>query len=314
MSKDRSNTSTPKSPTTRTPNCHKCNKTINARDQKIECEDCSHFFHQKCTDLTTAEFNCLTKGNKNIKYHCINCVEDGEGSKIKNLESRVKKLEIDSESAKQDSSQMQDIIRQLQTQNENIQRQNDAIIKFFDNYKGEKLENTIKAHVNEITDGKMEIDEKKNCLIVFNMEETEGENAIQDDVENVKKLFKVTNPDLDTTTLTNEHIFRLKKKTNPDEPKPKKNAPIKVKLPNPKIKMQIISNGKKLKGHEKFGKVGIQLDMTKAEQEKHKALRDELKERREKGEDVMIFDGSVILKNERDKYADLRAKRTAKNV
>lgn len=78
--------------------------------------------------------------------------------------------------------------------------------------------------------------------------------------------------------------------------------------------MQIISNGKKLKRHEKFGKVGIQLDMTKAEQEKHKALRDELKERREKGEDVMIFDGSVILKNERDKYDDLRVKRTAKNI
>ena len=311
MSKDR-NTGTPKSPS-RTPNCQKCNKIINARDQKIECDDCSHFFHQKCTDLTTAEFNCLTKGNKNIKYHCINCLEDGEGSKIKNLESRVKKLEIDSETAKQDSSQMQDIIRQLQTQNDNIQRQNDAIIKFFDNYKGENLENTIKAHVNEITDSKTEIEEKKNCLIVFNMDETEGENAIQDDVDNVKKLFKVTNPDLDTSGLNKEHIFRLKKKTNPEEPKSKKNAPIKVKLPNPKIKMQIISNGKKLKGHDKFGKVGIQLDMTKAEQEKHKALREELKNRRDNGEDVMIFDGSVILKNEREKYAALRAKRAAKN-
>ena len=77
--------------------------------------------------------------------------------------------------------------------------------------------------------------------------------------------------------------------------------------------MQIISNGKKLKGHDKFGKVGIQLDMTKAEQEKHKALREELKNRRDNGEDVMIFDGSVILKNEREKYAALRAKRAAKN-
>lgn len=66
-----------------------------------------------------------------------------------------------------------------------IFRQNDAIIKFFDNYKGEKLENTIKAHVNEITDGKNGNWWKKNCLIVFHMEETEGENAIQDDVDNV---------------------------------------------------------------------------------------------------------------------------------
>ena len=44
--------------------------------------------------------------------------------------------------------------------------------------------------------------------------------------------------------------------------------------------------------------------MTKAEQEKHKSWRAELKEIRDKN-DVLIFYGQVILRNEREKHAAL---------
>lgn len=47
--------------------------------------------------------------------------------------------------------------------------------------------------------------------------------------------------------------------------------------------------------------------MSKAEQEKHKAPRIELNERRQKGDDVMIFDGRIILKKDKDEEAAKRA-------
>ena len=309
MSKDRRQKldKSPSSPR-KVQSCAYCNQDIIHSDKAIQCSDCFDWNHQKCTDLTTQEFNLLTKGNKHIKYQCVNCLGGDETSRFLKLESRIDKLESEAEAAKNDSSDIKQIVKQLQTQNETIQRQNDMIMQFFENYKGEKLENKIKANVNELTDDKLDIKDKENNMIVFNLEESKGPDAENNDVVLVKELFKVTNPDLNTDYLTKETVFRLKKKNNPNHVADSSRcAPIKVKLPNVKTKMQILSNGRKLKGHQKFGKVGIQMDMSKAEQEKHKALRTELNERRQKGDDVMIFDGRIILKKDRDEEAAKRA-------
>ena len=298
-----------KSPS-KTANCAECSLKINTNDKSVKCGDCYEWYHQKCTSLTTAEYNIL-QHNKNIKYQCSDCEKQVNASnRFQILEARVEKLEIDNESTKTEANDMRDILRMIQQQNETLQSQNETILKFFDNYKGENLENNIKAHVHEIIDDQKEVEEKQNCLIVFNMEEKKEPDTdqSQEDVNMVKELFQVTNPDLDTSKLTKENVFRLRKKGNQGaDAQTNKCAPIKVKLPNPKIKMSILSNGKKLKGHPKFGKVGIQMDMTKIEQEKHRALRTELNERRSNGEDVMIFDGQVILKSDRSKLADLRS-------
>ena len=99
-------------------------------DKAIKCSDCFDWNHQKCTDLTTQEFNLLTKGNKHIKYQCVNCLGGDETSRFLNLESRIDKLESEPEAAKNDSSDIKQIVKQSQTQNETIQRQNDMIMHF----------------------------------------------------------------------------------------------------------------------------------------------------------------------------------------
>ena len=308
MSRDRRQKDKSPSSPRKVQTCANCEQDIIHSDKAIKCNDCFDWYHQKCTELTTQEFNLLTKGNKHIKYQCVNCLSGDETSRFLKLESRIDKLESEAEAAKNESCDIKDIVKQLQTQNENIQRQNDMILKFFDNYKGENLENKIKAHVNELTDDKMDMKDKENNMIVFNLEESKGPSAEENDVVRVKELFKVTNPDLNTDYLTKETVFRLRKKPNPNHADDStKCAPIKVKLPNVKTKMQILSNGRKLKGHQQFGKVGIQMDMSKAEQEKHKAIRTELNERRQKGEEVMIFDGRIILKKDREAEAAKRA-------
>ena len=78
------------------------------------------------------------------------------------------------------------------------------------------------------------------------MEEKKGPDTDKDqeDVIMVKELLKVTNPDLDTSKLTKENVFRLRKKGNQGaDGQTTKCAPIKVKLPNPKTKRSKLSIG-----------------------------------------------------------------------
>ena len=96
----------------------------------------------------------------------------------------------------------------MQQQNAAIQKQNDLILKLFDNFKPDKLESNIKAHVNEISDRKLDHDQRKNNLIVFRLKEQEEDEA-ENDLKDIKKLIETIDPEMDTSTLNTENVIRL---------------------------------------------------------------------------------------------------------
>ena len=74
------------------------------------------------------------------------------------------------------------------------------------------------------------------------------------------------------------------------------NRLLKVKLMDPIQRAQLLRKSKSLRNTE-FGKVYINPDLTPTQQSKHKELRRELRERRQMGEDVVIYRGSIRPKS-----------------
>ena len=288
--------------------CSEC--SLPAGEDALTCNQCDEKQHKECANITDELYEAIMKGPKNIVFVCDACSETQgrDDKRLQALELKVDKLTKDHNKTNKETSGIKDIITALQKQNETmqqqnaaIQKQNDLILKLFDNFKPDKLESNIKAHVNEISDRKFDSDQRKNNLIVFRLKEQEEDEA-ENDLRDIKKLIETIDPEMDASTLNTKNVIRLgTKKAHTDLTKTKPVRPIKVTFQNHNQKMNILRNAKNLKDHPTFGKVGVQMDMTKSEQQAHRLLTDELKKRRDEGESVMIFDGRVILRSDRDR-------------
>ena len=115
---------------------------------------------------------------------------------------------------------------------------------------------------------------------------------LEKDEAEIKKIFDKTNPELRAEmekVLQENKIKRLGRKNN-DKTKPR---PIKVILPDIEMKRQIFRGCKHLRDSA-FKNISIQNDLTMEEREANFKLRQQVRERKEKGEEVCIFKGQII--------------------
>lgn len=72
---------------------------------------------------------------------------------------------------------------------------------------------------------------------------------------------------------------------------------LKVNLKDPQKRDQLLRKSRSLRGSSEFGKIFINPDLTASQQQTQKILRRELEERRQLGESVVIYAGSVRPKS-----------------
>ena len=156
-----------------------------------------------------------------------------------------------------------------------------------------KIENELKVYLNK----KEDKENRKNNIIIMRLEENTGdseeERTNKDRIE-IKKLLNVTNPELEAeleNAIPKKTSLRLGRK------KEGINRPIKLVLPDEEMKIDIFKGCKKLK-NSAFNHVSIQNDLTKEEQETNYRMRQELRQRKEKGEKVCIYRNQIILESE----------------
>ena len=157
------------------------------------------------------------------------------------------------------------------------------------------LEKKIQTEVKIYLDKANEKESRKNNLIIMRLPEQETENPEEelkkDEIE-IKKIFDQTNPELksELTKILNENKIKRLGRKKTDKTKPR---PIKVTLPDGDMKEQIFKGCKNLK-NSTFKNISIQNDLTLEEREEGFKLRQEMRERKEKGEDICIFRGKII--------------------
>ena len=152
-----------------------------------------------------------------------------------------------------------------------------------------KIESELKVYLNK----KEDKENRKNNIIIMKLEENNGENEEErtnkDRIE-IKKLLNVTNPELEAeleNAIPKKTSLRLGKK------KDGINRPIKLVLPDEEMKIEIFKGCKKLK-NSAFNHISIQNDLTREEQETNYKMRQELRQRKEKGEKVCIYKNEII--------------------
>ena len=96
--------------------------------------------------------------------------------------------------------------------------------------------------------------------------------------------------------------FETARLGTPDD-KRSKPRPLKMTCKIPEKRDEILRKARNLKNSEEYKrmKVGISADKTLAERNKDRALMEEKRRRTEEGEDVVIFKGQVMLKEEATK-------------
>ena len=128
---------------------------------------------------------------------------------------------------------------------------------------------------------------KKNVMIFGLPEKSDGniEERRRHDEESCLEIFS----EINVTGAEIMSTHRFGKGRNDGK------RPLKVVLQKSSKKREILTNAKHLRT-SLFSRVYIQHDLTPLQQEKAKRLRSELKCRREKGENVVIYRGSVVSK------------------
>ena len=285
--------------------CNECNEICSEDDKMtINCDLCKKCYHKGCTSIKNTEWKVLT-ANQNILYSCDNCLER-KGNEALELREIKEMLQDNLRETKLFMTSMEEKIYNNVDKliEEKLGKQSQTQDKLENMMKEVKeteinIEKKIHTEVKIYLDNQKEKEDKVNNIMVLRLKEPAG-NEEQEQIENyrneIKKLFQKTNPELTAeieTVLNAKKSFRLGKKRD-DAIRPR---PIKIELPDEDMKRQIFKGCRNLKESD-YRQVSIQNDLTKAEQEQNYKLRQELKERRGKGEQVCIYNGQVI--NEKD--------------
>ena len=276
--------------------CGACDAMVKASSKALLCDVCDQWHHIKCGNIKEEVYNAMK--NWEINWICDGCLKIKK-SKTKK-EPKIEGIDL---LKKMNEFMIKMEERALQEQEEKRQEKEkiSETLKRMEEKLG-KLEN-IDAYIEEKINKRMEIKEKdilgkvakeireeiekfkrEENVVVIGMEEG-------NDVEKINELLTELEVNVKTTDMI---IRRLGK------PKPQIKRPILIKPKNKEndLRRQMFRNAKKLKNTSKehLKKVIITNDMTVAEREKNRKLREDLKKRREAGEENLIIRNYKIVK------------------
>ena len=161
-----------------------------------------------------------------------------------------------------------------------------------------RLEDKIKIQVAEVLEDMREKEERKNNVMLFNVEESKD---VEGEKEHDRKEVQAILEHIGTQANSGVTLVRLGKRRPPsDQNRASRPRPLRVSFTEVVSRLETLKRANKLRLHPKYKVVGMAPDRTKKERDDEKVLRHELAERRGKGESVVIFRGKVMTKEERE--------------
>jgi hypothetical protein len=242
-------------------------------DEGIQCDRCGTWAHGTtnggCCGLPPSVFEFFVNSSVDaIKWHCPSC----------------EKAPVDPK----------DKIDTLMAIVLTLQQQNSIILGMLQSQKEARIEKKVEEVLHDHRDR----EERGNNIVIFNVEESQGadqEAQKRSDCNEIKHILDTVIPGLATDKV--EKVMRLGKK--PDSKNNSKPRPIKVVLKDQETRNSVLRKAWRLKDHNSLKKVGIAADKTVKERNEEKACREEYRTRKAQ-EDVVIFKGKVVTKEERE--------------
>ena len=198
----------------------------------------------------------------------------------------LKGIPTQSSDRKVDSVSLQEVVMKLDHVADTMNKMAEQMAK-----RDSNLEKVIEVKVNQYMEERDEKDKRECNIILHNIPESVSEE-IEDrkrydasSVEDVLDYLDVICPQEDMKPV------RLGKKLDSEKPRL-----LKVTLDSIETKRQVLAKAKTLRNssHSDLKKVYVSPDLTPKERDANKKLRDELRSRREKGEEVVIRNGKIV--------------------
>ena len=181
--------------------------------------------------------------------------------------------------------------------NEEIRKELEKVKNEIDVKKTEEEKNTkgTMKQMNHILTQVEEIERerRKNNIVIFNLQEPNGEDGTERYREDEEKCGKIFIEELGVQDLRIEKLIRLGKKSE------NLRRPLLVKLGSDDEKKTVLKVASKLRNSKNFERLYIARDMTASEREKEKKLRAELIQRKRQGESEIIIRRGKIIRIEK---------------
>ena len=269
-----------------TTDCASCGNEVGDDQDSIECHNCGGWCHKECTGLNQKKFELLCENDASIRWACKTCV--AEEQRKDPLDIKIDKLML--------------MIGQV---NKRLDEMESGKTIKADLTK--TIEDIVEAKLAKALDKKVDIQNRENNVVLFGIPETDvleieesqgpeyEKKEDQDFFDKLKILDKITEMKLGREVELIEN-FRLGKRGDDWRVKPR---PIKLRLTSTEDRDALIKGAiriNKTLPRDSPKKVYINPDMTKEERLKQKELRDQLKARRQGGEENLIIRNGEIVK------------------
>ena len=255
-------------------NCKECCKTVKDSENAIECDICKSWYHLECGKITEKIHDLMSK-NASIDWYCQTCKNE-----IKTLKQENVKLKEENELLRKRLAAVEIKVEAIKTE---IKEELLCVV------------NTKVQQILEDVKNVKEQDEKKlreNNLVLYNVPESEKNESNDRKNEDNSFCNKLFRNGVQINDFSIVQVIRLGKVRNDNRPRP-----LLVKCGNSREKWSILRNAKNLKHcSENLKKVIITPDMTKSERDVEKQLRDELREKRENGENDWYIKNKKLVK------------------
>lgn len=275
--------------------CIYCDQTCEEDDEDgaIECFVCKQWAHRKCSKISKAMLDELGDSRQaNLQWVCQPCLDDKKTVQDR-TDTRLDKLMELLPLVKTISSRLETLEKQLSE--ENLE---------------EKIREIVDKQIDDRLEEQMEIEKRKKNLIFVNVKEsvrTEIEERQRDDLGKVREILgevmKIEEADI-------SNPVRLGK-VGGNKPRY-----LRVTVVSEEKKWRILKKTKELNKNkdEKERKKWIYInpDYTTKQREENKALREEMRRRKEGGEkDLIIRKGKIVQldpkeREERNKWSSPR--------
>ena len=302
--------------------CIKCNQSNRRILSLTVCDVCANWICKDCTEIDEKIYEYVTNNNINYNFICASCTR--ELPKIKDLlKISQKQIEIEDDIIKMKAAieknekvqkdnhenleERLSSVEKLLEVNKLTDKEYPALPAIHEKTKEIQKELTTQQETTTKLNTDMEEEKRKSAkllnLIVYGLPESEKsiEDQMKTDFSIIQGLYS-DRVELDVKDISN--LTRLGVK------KPNQIRPIRISFHDAQKRKEILVNNQELRlEHDSYklcecksnpGKhihVNITNDKTKQEREYENKLREDLKERRSKGEDVIIKKGKIVKKS-----------------
>ena len=273
-------------------NCLSCNNVFDDENDKLmECERCDTWFCIECLNMSETVYSVMAE-RKDSHWFCPECEKPA-----------ILAVRTDMEIEEKCAAYMSSVNNRLDKIEKALDRKVDhdevnRLEQRIDSLESNKPpENTVQpattSTINETLNEQKERESRAKNIILFNIPESDKQNPqerTQEDTNFVTRVFQT----LEIEKCDIDKCIRLGKKVSG------RSRLTRVTLKNQDSKGNILRKSRALESSEDFSEIYIRPDLTRLQRTEQRMLRDELRSRREKGEDnIFIRRGKIIQTRDR---------------